>query len=74
MQALVIRLLEAAGPEIGWILVFAAVVVTAFVAFVGIALRAVFRAANDEERKIRYQVFRDLLDLFRPSKHPWRPR
>ena len=68
MQALVIRLLESAGPMIGWISVFAAVVVMVFVLFVGVALWAVLRPSSDEQQKVRYQVFRDLLDLFRPRR------
>jgi hypothetical protein len=69
MRALTIRLLEAVGPEIRWIFVFAAIVVATFVVFVGIALHAVFDAHDEDEREVRYQVFRDLLDLFRPSGH-----
>ena len=44
--------------------------VAVFVLYVGIALRAVLRAPNDEQRQVRYQMFRDLLDLFHYGKRP----
>ena len=42
-----------------------AAVVVVFVVYVGIALHAVLHAPDQEQREVRYQVFRDLVDLFR---------
>jgi hypothetical protein len=36
-----------------------------FVVYVGVALHAELHAPDQEQRQVRYQVFRDLLDLFR---------
>ena len=37
--------------------------------YLGIALRAVLLAPDREQQQIRYQGFRDLLDLLRRGKH-----
>ena len=47
-----------------WFAIFIAAVIAVFVLYVGIALRAVLRATDEAQRRVRYQVFRDLLDLF----------
>jgi uncharacterized membrane protein YhiD involved in acid resistance len=65
VQALLLRLADALGPAAGWTLIFLAAVAAVFVLFVGIALRAVLRASDQEQRQVRYQIFRDLLDLIR---------
>jgi hypothetical protein len=59
------------GPTALWIVVFCAAVVAAFVVFVGIALWATLHPSDPdpEQQKIRYQVFRDLLELFLRGKH-----
>lgn len=59
-----LRAFAETAPETIWVVVFFAVVVAVFVAYVGIALWATLRASDSEQRKIRYQVFRDLLGLF----------
>lgn len=56
------------GPAAMWLLVFVAAVVAVFVLYVGIALFATLRAPDEPQAKIRYQIFRDLLDLFRHGR------
>jgi hypothetical protein len=63
-----LRLSSELGPGAAWLAIFFAAVTATFVAYVGIALGAVLRATDQEQRKVRYQVFRDLLDLFRSRK------
>ena len=53
------------GPGAVWVLKFCAAVIAVFVLYVGIAIWATLHAPDSEQRKIRYQIFRDLLDLFR---------
>ena len=65
MQALLLRLVDASGPAADWILIFLATIVAIFVLYVGIAMRAVLRAPDQNQRQVRYQVFRDLLDFVR---------
>lgn len=65
MQALLLRLVDASGPAADWILIFLATIVAIFVLYVGIAMRAVLRAPDQDQRQVRYQVFRDLLDFVR---------
>ena len=64
MLDLLLRLLAEAGPAAVWIAGFAAAVIAAFVVLIGIAMRATLRAAGPDERQLRYQIFRDLLELF----------
>lgn len=64
MLILLFRLMERLGPTAFWAGVFFAAVVAVFVVYVGIALWAVLHA-HTEQQQVRYQVFRDLLDLFR---------
>jgi hypothetical protein len=56
------------GPGAMWFLVFIAAVVAVFVLYVGIALFATLCAHDEPQAKIRYQIFRDLLDLFRHGR------
>lgn len=63
MQAFLLRLVDTAGPAADWILIFLAATVAIFMLYVGIALRAVLRASDQEQRQVLYQVFRDLLDF-----------
>lgn len=60
-----LRMLTELGPLATWFAIFLAAVIAVFVLYVGIALRAVLRAPDEAQRQVRYQVFRDLLDLFR---------
>jgi hypothetical protein len=59
-----LRLLAEAGPTVSWIIFFIAAIVAVFVVYIGIAMWAIIRARDPEERKIRYEVFRDLLRAF----------
>lgn len=59
------RLMAALGPQFIWVFIFIAAIVVVFVLYVGVALWATLRAKDAEQRKVRYQIFRDLLDLFR---------
>ena len=63
-----LHLLAEIGPggHLGFI--FIAAIVTAFVFYIGIVLWALLRTKDVQQQKIRYQVFRDLLDLFRRGK------
>jgi hypothetical protein len=63
-----LRVTAAVGPGAIWIVLFCAAIVAVFVVYIGIALQATLHAADPEQQKIRYQVFRDLLDLFRRGK------
>lgn len=65
MQALLLRLVDASSPAADWILIFLAAIVAIFVLYVGIAMRAVLRAPDQDQRQVRYEVFRDLLDFLR---------
>ena len=60
-----LRLSAEFGPMASWFLIFIAAVVAVFLAYVGIALWALLRATDPEQRQVRYQVFSDLLGLFR---------
>ena len=65
MLAELLRLLAELGPGVKWVFIFIAAIVAVFVIFTGIALWATLRAKDTEQQKIRYQVFHDLLELFR---------
>jgi membrane-anchored protein YejM (alkaline phosphatase superfamily) len=58
-----------AGATASWIIFFIAAIVAVFVAYIGIAMWAIMRARDPEERKIRYRIFRDLLRFF--GRGPW---
>jgi hypothetical protein len=59
-----LRLLAEIGPGVIWVLIFTAAVVAIFVVYVGIALWATLRATDVEQRKVRHEILRDLLELF----------
>ena len=63
-----LRVPAAVGPSAIWMAKFCAAVVAVFVLYVGIAIWATLHAADPEQRKVRYQIFRDLLDLFRHGR------
>ena len=65
MLELLLRLLAEVGPSATWIAKFCAAVVAVFVLYVGIAIWATIVTRDPEQRNVRYQVFRDLLELFR---------
>lgn len=60
-----LRMLAEVGPSAIWVAKFYAAVVAVFVLYVGIALHATLRARGPEQQQVRYQAFRDLLELFR---------
>jgi hypothetical protein len=60
-----LRLMAELGPQVIWVFIFIAAVVAVFVLFVGIALLVTLITKNPRKQKISYQIFRDLLDLFR---------
>lgn len=72
MQALVLQLVEAVGPAIGWILIFVAIAIAAFAVYVGVALMAALRAKTPQEQRYRLRLLREflrfLLHLFRPGR------
>lgn len=65
-----LRVSSELGPVATWLAIFVTAAAAVFVFYVGVALYAVLRASDAEQRKIRYQVFRDLIDLFRPRRRP----
>ncbi len=69
MLYLLFRVLVELGSEAVWIVFFFGAVVAVFVLYLGIALRETLRERDPERQQIRYQVFRDLLELFRRGKH-----
>jgi hypothetical protein len=68
MLEMLLRTLAELGPTARWLAIFFAAVVAVFVLYVGIALRAVLSATDAEQRKVRYEVFKDLLGLFKRRK------
>jgi hypothetical protein len=65
MFEMLVRAVTDLGPDALWIAMFCAVIVAVFVLYIGIAMWATIRAPDPQARKIRYQMFHDLLDLFR---------
>lgn len=63
------RLLAEIGPGVTWVFIFIAAIVAVFVAYVGVALWATLRAKDTGQQQVRYQVFHDLLDMFRHRGH-----
>ena len=70
MLEMLLRTLAELGPTARWLAIFFAAVVVVFVLYVGIALHAVLSATDAEQRKVRYEVFKDLLGLFKRRKQP----
>jgi hypothetical protein len=70
MLEMLLRTLAELGPTARWLAIFFAAVVAVFVLYVGIALHAVVSATDAEQRKVRYEVFKDLLGLFKRRKQP----
>jgi hypothetical protein len=65
LQALLLRLVGAAGPATGWIFIFVAIMVTAFVVFVGVVLVAALCAKTPEQQRYRLRLLRELRRLIR---------
>jgi hypothetical protein len=72
LQALLLQLVEATSPATGWILIFVAIVVIAFVVYVGVVLMAALSAKTPQEQRYRLRLLREflrfVLDLSRPGK------
>ena len=68
MLAELLRLIAEIGPQVIWVFIFIAAVVAIFVLYIGIAIWATLRAPDLPQQKVRYQIFRDLLDLFRRGR------
>lgn len=62
------RLLAGLGPRAFWIVVIFGGLAAVFVLYIGIAMRATLRARDPQQQQLRYQIFRDLLDLFLRGK------
>jgi hypothetical protein len=60
-----VRLMAELGLVASWLAIFFAAVIAVFVLYVGITLWAILRPGDLEHQILRYQVLRDLLDLFR---------
>lgn len=63
------RLLTEFRPRAFWIVIFFGGLTAVFVLYIGIAMRATLRARDPEQQQLRYQIFRDLLELFLRGKH-----
>ena len=63
-----LRLMAEIGPQVIWVIIFIAAIVATFVLYIGIALWVTLRTKDPRRQKISYQVFRDLLDLFRRGR------
>lgn len=70
MLDMLLRVAAELGPVAASITIVISVVVMVFLLYIGIAMRAVLRTSDPKEREIRYQMFRDLLDVFHRGAHP----
>jgi hypothetical protein len=59
-----LHMLTEVGAAASWVGMIIAAVVVIIVLYLGIALYAVLHASGEEQQKIRYKVFRDLLKVF----------
>ena len=69
MFDMLLRAVMDLGPGALWIAMFCAVIVAVFVLYIGIAMWATLRALDPQAQNVRYQVFSDLLDLFRSRRN-----
>jgi hypothetical protein len=60
-----LRIVTEVGPGVSWFLVYFAAVLAVFVIYIGIALVATLSATDEQQQRVRHEVFRDLLALFR---------
>jgi hypothetical protein len=63
-----LRSMAEIGPGIIWVFIFIAAIVAVFVIYIGITLWATLRATDAEQQKVCYQIFNDLVDLFRRKR------
>ena len=68
MLDLLTRLAVVANSATTDLLYFMVAIVAAFVFFIAVTLIAALRAEDPEQRWLRYQILRDLLDLFRSRR------
>jgi hypothetical protein len=68
VESLLFHLAAAVGPTAACAAGLSAVVIAAFVVYVGIAMVVVLRTDDVRKAEIRYRVFRDLLGLFRRGR------
>jgi hypothetical protein len=61
---MMLRLIAEIGPQIIWVFIFITALIAVFILYVGIAMHATLHAQDPRQQEIRYQVFRDLLELF----------
>lgn len=57
-------LLTEIGPAAAWAAAFVAGIIALFAGYLGVAMVATLRTTNQEYLKVRYRVFRDLLEIF----------
>ncbi|WP_182885770.1 hypothetical protein [Microbispora sp. H10885] len=68
MVGLLRQMLAEVGPATAWVAVFIAAVIAVFTLYVGVAMVATFWAADEQQTKVRYRIFCDLLRLFRGKR------
>lgn len=68
MLQMLLSLVAEVGPGAVWLIGYLACLIGVFVLYVGIAMWLTLCARDPEQQKIRYQVFRDLRDLFLRGK------
>lgn len=68
MQSILSDLPALLGSGATWMAMIAALVVVVLLLYLGIALRATLRAEDPQKAKLCYQLFRDLIDLFRSAR------
>jgi len=64
VTAIMLRLMAEIGPQIIWVFIFIVAMMAVFMLYIGIAMHATLHAQDPRQQEIRYQVFRDLLELF----------
>ena len=64
MVGLLRQMLAEVGPVTAWVAGFTAAVIAVFALYVGIAMWAALRAADEQQAEVRYRIFRDMLQLF----------
>ena len=60
-----LRFADTVGAAANWIVIFIAVIIIVFTAYIGVAMCATLRASDPGQLKIRYRIFQDLLRLFK---------
>ena len=68
MFTVLLRVSAAVGPSAIWIAKFSAAAVAVFILYIGYLIWATLHTSDTDQRQVRYQIFRDLLDLFRHGR------